>query len=67
MIAHYGCFEDVSAVIDTCPFVVCYMPHVEALKLIVYLVVNLCCGIKELLLIHCFSIKKNSFHALVRT
>ena len=39
------------------PFVACHMPHGEALKLIVYLVVSLCYGIKGLLLIHCFSIK----------
>ena len=39
-------------------FVVCCIPHVEALKVIVYLVVNLCYEIKGLLLVHCFSIKK---------
>ena len=48
------------------PFVVCHMPHVEALELIIYSVVNLCCGIKGLLLIHVFQ-SKNSCRALIRT
>ena len=40
------------------PFVVCHVPHVEALKLIIYLVVSLYHGITGLLLVHCFSVKK---------
>ena len=58
MVAHDGCFEDLSAVIDVFPFVVFHVPHVEALKWIIYSAVNMCCGIKGLLLIYCFSIKK---------
>ena len=38
-------------------FHIWHVQHVEALKLIIYLVVNLCYGIKRLLLIYCFSIK----------
>ena len=34
--AHAGCFKILSAVIDCIPFVVCRVPHVEALKLIIY-------------------------------
>ena len=44
MIAHYGCFKDVSAVIDMCPL--CSALCAECFKLIVYLVANLCYGIK---------------------
>ena len=66
MIVHYGCFEDVSVVIDAVLFVVCHMPHIEALKLIVYLVVSQCYVIRGLLLIHCFS-RKNSCYALATT
>ena len=58
MIADDGCFEEVSAVIDMCPFVVFHVLHVEALKLIVYLLVYLCYGIKGLLLVHCFLVRK---------
>ena len=60
-------FDDLSAVIDMCTFVVCCMPHDEALKLIVY-----CSGQSVLwnhraiaypLLLN----PKNSCHALVRS
>ena len=40
------------------PFVECHMAHVEALKFIVFSVVNMYFGIIGLLLIHCFSIKE---------
>ena len=36
MTAHDGCFDDLSVVIVACPFVVCFMPHLEALKLVIY-------------------------------
>ena len=58
MIAYYGSFDDVSAVIDVCPLCSVFVPHVETLKLIIYLVVNLCYGIKDLLLVHCLSLRK---------
>ena len=36
MIAHDGCLDDLSAVIDAYPFVVCCTPHIEALKLMIH-------------------------------
>ena len=32
MIAHYGCLEDVSAVIDVCPLVLCHLLSVLAFE-----------------------------------
>ena len=57
MTAHYGCFEDVSVVIDACPL--CSVSHAVCLSFEVdhLLVDNLSYGIKGLLLVHCFSIR----------
>ena len=66
MIAHDGCFEDVSAVIDMCPLCIMLCAKCWSFEVYHLLVINLCYGVKGLLLIYCFSIK-NSCHALVRT
>ena len=58
MIAHYGIFEDVSQSLTWILLLVCHVLPVEALKLIIYLVVNLCYGIKGILFVHCFSLRK---------
>ena len=58
MIAHYGCFEDVSVVIDAC--LLCNVSCAACLSFEVdhLLMVNLCYVIKGLLLVHWFSLNQ---------
>ena len=69
MIAHYGWFEDVNAVIEMCPPCCVLCTACKALKLIIYLVVSLYSAINacSLFLILLFSQSENSCYALVRT
>ena len=66
MIAHDGCFDDLNAVIDTVPFVIYHVPHVEALKLIVYFSGQSVLW-DQRVITYPLCLNKNSCHALVRT
>ena len=67
MIVHDGCFDDLSAINDTCTLCSYWVPHVETLKLIVYSSGQSVLWDQRAIAYPCSSITKNSCYTLVRT